>query len=385
MKCSTTNFNRLYKSITLCSTHKSIPINDWNNALLSNLIKDITDSGYVQALLTGSSFTPQTRTQALLNTMKQYEFSDDSILIVRNFIDSSQEQLLSTKEIPDLTLSLSDHNTTINDPGTTGLTVFDNIENLIVPDQPSFSKKRKQPFQEARLHKSAKVTTESSDNDMKTILLLVKNPYKHFECNTDCSICGQVFKSIDLTPCKKMHGGPQCNELGLYPHASKTYLTIVHVTKKIVNVRKGLSNPLSNEPFDRNLKIPQHANVMKMSSTSKMNPADKLSRYQYNYDDIATEQEVKRRKLTQNWRLQFDSSKESFDNAMKMFNIWKKAGTAKPPSWATVASKILFDSGDVRLAREKSLSVSQKKHLKRENRRRTIFQKVLAETFGRHT
>lgn len=226
------------------------------------------------------------------------------------------------------------------------------------------------------------------------LLLQVERKYPHYEQCSGCSLCDSTFRSSDLTWCSSKHGGQPCNDLGLYPHASETFLTIVHSTKKFVHMPTGYPNPLrthdlpdlpvkisptssksSDEVSSARKETTKRNNLTPSRATSSgVNRVDStLANYKAvpHYYNEAVEKEMRRVKNAQNWRLHVHSPLSHYHDALKYFTSLKKyVPTYVVPSWATGASKNLYQCENVELARRVSQQIHERKRLKRFNSKR---------------
>jgi hypothetical protein len=205
-----------------------------------------------------------------------------------------------------------------------------------------------------------KTQKEALSNMMKSVV----NYYPHYKHCQSCELCEQAFKSLDITRCSKRHGGNPCNTLGLYPHASETYLYTLHQTKKLVVMPgQGYANPLAQKVLSsseqKNTPSNQtHTNVMQSSKS------DHLTRYQNTRGDLEFEREYVKQQNGMFWKLKHDSPDALYQRALARFkNLKRYIPGYQVPSWATCASKVLYDSLVVADARH----VAQNVHEKRQN------------------
>lgn len=243
-------------------------------------------------------------------------------------------------------------------------------------------KKRKKPLRESvPLRKTALGYSHFQNPKLKNldrhtvqrlrgILSQVEKKYAHFRCD-GCSICDLVFKTIEVTPCAKKHGGSPCNDLAMYPHASETYLTVAHATKKVVGYGVGFRNPLN---VDNNL----HSYCTEMDVGVEPNvPTEEENQHSVSYDYQAEALRKEERELTLRdqrrfentkvWKLDAQSAWADFEFALHRFRKWKTWPGFRVPSWATHGSKVLYETLCISDALDGARRIAEKRRVDRKS------------------
>lgn len=216
---------------------------------------------------------------------------------------------------------------------------------------------------------------------LRELMGQVQRKYPHYTKCTGCNTCNQVFSTLEITKCSKKHGGQPCNDLALYPHASGTYLDVAHATRKVVGFGYGFLNPMKQQfeterqttgSADSNtvLKEGRRQSSVTIRPPASLNSAERTVSVG---DQRATLEELREQRRTDNlicWKLRHNSAKSHFEFALNKFRIWKRTPHFKVPSWATVGSKVLFETLNCEDAREASTSVYSRRQ-KYVDKRRT--------------
>lgn len=196
----------------------------------------------------------------------------------------------------------------------------------------------------------------------------VQIKYPHYTCS-GCSVCDLAFTTLDITSCSSRHGGPPCNDIALYPHASKTYLQVAHETGKCIGMQSGYRNPLK----DKELSISPRTNIGVLND----GPRPSYNQVAYNYaaeENRATQRlelvkEIRRQENGRAWKLRPMSSHDEVQFALQQFKRWKKIPNFQIPSWASCSSKLLFQTLDWSIARQVGHSTALRQFHFRERRK----------------
>lgn len=179
--------------------------------------------------------------------------------------------------------------------------------------------------------------------------------YPHYDCE-GCNLCEQAFTTLAITKCSKAHGGNPCNVHALYPHASKTWLSVAHSLKKIKVWNSGFENPLSEKPANAKstkinaMDVENIPNALSSSADKVTNRGQGQSVKQFiqPHADTVEEREITKQRNTVVWKLKSDSPRDLFELARTRFrNLKRSVPGYTPPSWATGCSKAFYETDSI--------------------------------------
>lgn len=230
------------------------------------------------------------------------------------------------------------------------------IEQVIEKRSPPIPKLQKGPVKLTSSLFSKKLDKVQRSN-LKDELSKVSVKYPHFSQCNGCALCETAFKNLNVTYCSKKHGGPACNSLGLYPHATATYLSVLHSTKKFVGSVQGFQNPLVEENIVEEMSTDVQDKISEPSNTSAKQ--EKVEKKVPDWRSVAPNENtqgmlsiVQRQMYAAKWKLTSDSEDSAYLEALDlMTKIKKRYPNYVPPTWATIVSKVLFDSGNIDAAK----------------------------------
>lgn len=342
------------------------------NTFLSNLVAKRT--GF-EAFLSGGKFSYSEKFQALFDLVENIpEFGElkHFFSILRNNIQrkpsSKQKNIPSVHEATsDANLmEIVDHSTTASEP------------ELVAPTRRMHSKPKQQvKFVKSQQTKETinKIVLEKAKSELQQVTRF----YSHFSECQNCPLCEDAFKQLDLTWCTKLHGGNPCTSVGLYPHASDTYLTVLHKTKKLVVMKKGIANPLqavssADEAAqlcntNSNPKLHESCNKRKRVFHKEQESTTKPENENQRVYSYAENDHFRRMRNAQYWKLTPQSAISAFNDALAYFiKLNKFVPGYDPPSWGTAASRLLFQYQDVSRAINESRYLMSKKSQKKVNK-----------------
>jgi hypothetical protein len=358
-------FSKTFQNLkTFVTSARGLSSAQFDEIFISQINKS---SDIVEQLVSTNSISNPSRTKMLLDTLKHLQFSDETIALTQHLLSPS-----SCKEA--IPANSSTMQVDENQTGTRKV-LPPKVKSAKIPpkDQELVPKKQTQHGKSNRPAKKIVKFTPAKTSQtlnkvladtLKTKLSGISNRYPHFSCNDGCEICMKVFNNTDITYCSKKHGGDPCNELGLYPHASQTYLSVAHATKKLVFMPVGFENPM--KPVETT-----PTKVTGQQDMSKKAKQSSLSQFQYSYEETEERRQLSKRKNTMYWKMNSSSAYDTVTDALKMFKLWKRAGTKDPPSWATCFSKMLFLTLDLSTAISVAAPVERRKQIRVMKRRQS--------------
>lgn len=238
------------------------------------------------------------------------------------------------------------------------------IEQIIEKQIPPIKQKK---IGSVNLEKSvfSKKLDKIQRRNLKTELDKVQIKYSHYTQCQGCTLCDLAFKRLNVTYCSKKHGGPACNSLGLYPHATATYLSVLHSTKKFVGTTQGFENPLVEEEVATPMTVEQTApdtafneNPVNLSTQHKPIVENCAPR---NFAPISEHQQrmlsiADRQMYAKKWKLTSESTDSDYLEALElMTKLKKRYPNYVPPQWATITSTVLFESMNIDAAKRTAM------------------------------
>lgn len=212
----------------------------------------------------------------------------------------------------------------------------------------------------------AKKIDKIQRRNLRDELYKVTVKYPHFSQCKGCTLCETAFKRLNVTYCSKKHGGPACNNLGLYPHATETYLSVLHSTKKFVGITQGFENPMvedkiveecaTNNDSEMNLDLnSSNASIIDHkiveNSVPNWRSVAPVSEHQQRMLSIAD-----RQMYAKKWKLTSESNDSDYLEALElMTKLKKRYPNYVPPTWATIVSTVLFESMNIDAAKRTAI------------------------------
>jgi len=358
-------FNKIYINIiTEVARHFERSVTQVELEFNQRFICELFHKDNFQSLITKKNFSISiiSKCEALMTIVKTYELPLSTLLVYNDLLLGENSLFRSDPKPQNCGMEIDSaaKPAKCNPPKIKKKKISSNSVSLdavlknVGTKKTRFDQKSTSKSQSAIQYASLKALDKHQALALKQQLLLVEKKYPHYDCN-GCDICEKAFKNLAVTRCSKKHGGNPCNQLGMYPHASKTWLAVAHTSKKITVWNYGFKNPLqdsqdlSSDPETSALNKQNHKNNLSVDNNiSNRTSSDKLSTYRSTFDDTIEERDLAKQRNAVVWKLNSSSGRDHFELALKRFtNLKRSVPGFQPPTWATGCSKALFTTLNV--------------------------------------